>query len=130
MGNLTSNAVLELIHQVLVNLVRTLNIKETYVDKDNPWSVILAASEIAILSTTNRLKGYSPGLLVFVRDIILWIKQKVYWELIRQQKQTQIHKDNILKTSKIVYHDYKVGDKVILNNHAAYNMKRHIMAHL
>ena len=36
MGNTTSNVVLERIHQVLGNLVRIFNIKETYVDEDYP----------------------------------------------------------------------------------------------
>ena len=34
--NTTSNAILERINQVLVNLVRTFNITQTYVDKDDP----------------------------------------------------------------------------------------------
>ena len=32
----------------------------------------------------------------------------------------QINKDNICKNNKIVDHDYKVRDKFMLNNHAAY----------
>ena len=32
----------------------------------------------------------------------------------------QINKENIRKKSIIVDHDFKVGDKVMLNNHAAY----------
>ena len=40
-GNPTSNAILEHIRQVMVNLVRYFNIKETYVDKDDPWLGIL-----------------------------------------------------------------------------------------
>ena len=81
-----SNAILERIHQVLGNLVRNFNISETYVDTDDLWSVILSAEAFEILSTTNRLKGYSSGQLVFVRDTILLIKNKVDWELIRQRK--------------------------------------------
>ena len=42
------------------------------------------------------------------------------WKLIRQRKQTPINKDNIRENNKIVGHDYKVGDKVFLNNHTAY----------
>ena len=34
---------------------------------------ILPATEFVILSTTNRLKGYTPGKLIFGRDIILLI---------------------------------------------------------
>ena len=55
-----SNAVLACIHQVLVNLVRTFNISQTYADKDKPWMGILAASGFEICSTTNRKKGYIP----------------------------------------------------------------------
>ena len=31
-----------------------------------------------------------------------------------------MNKDNIHKNNKIVYYDYKVGDKVMIYNHAAY----------
>ena len=53
-------------------------------------------------------------------DMILPIKNKIDWELVCQQKQTQINKDHICKKSKIFYQDYKVRDKFILNNDAAY----------
>ena len=43
----------------------------------------------------------------------------VDWELIHQRKQTQINKYNICENNKRVDHDYKVGDKVMLNNNAA-----------
>ena len=52
------------------------NISETYVDEDDPWSGILAAAAFEICSTKNRLKYYSPGQLVFGRDMILAIKHK------------------------------------------------------
>ena len=93
---------------------------QTYVDEDEPWLGILAASEFAIFSTTNRLKGYSPGQLVFGRDIIILIKHTVDWELIRQQNQTQIDKDNIREIRSRVDHDYNFLDEVMLNDHAAY----------
>ena len=79
MVNHTSNAILERINHVIGNLVRTLNIKEAYFDEDDPWSGISAEEACEIISTTNRLKGYSMGLLVFGLDIILPIKHKVYW---------------------------------------------------
>ena len=94
--------------------MRTLNIKETYVDAYEPWLGILAAEEFDIHSTTNRLKGYSPGQFVFGCDTILRIKHKVDWELIRQPKQKKINKDNIRKKDKRVEHDYKVVDEYFL----------------
>ena len=50
-----SIAVLERINQVLVNIVRTFNVStQTYFDKNDPLTGILAAAEFVIHSTTNR----------------------------------------------------------------------------
>ena len=64
--------------------MRNFNIIQTYVDKDDSRSGILAAAEFVIFLTKNRLKGYSPGQLVFGSYMIILIKHKVGWELIRQ----------------------------------------------
>ena len=114
-----SNATLEQIHQVLVNIVCTCNIAQTYVGKDDPWLGILDSSSFAIIST-KELKGYIPGQLVFGCDMILPIKYTVGWELIRQRNQTQINKYNIHRNRNRVDHDYNVRDKFMLNNHTAY----------
>ena len=63
---------------------------------------------------------YSLGQLVFGCYIILPIKHKVDWELIRQQKQTQINKDNTPENNKRVDHDYMVRETFVINNHSAY----------
>ena len=101
-------------NQVLVNILRNFNIAETYVDKDDPRSVNLAAAAFTIISTTNKLKGYSSEKLLFGSDIILLIKHKVDWELICQKNQTQINTYNIHKNLK------RVGDKLMLNNKTEY----------
>ena len=115
-----SNAILERIHQVIVNLVRTFNIQQTYVEKHYPWTIILAAAEFSVFSSTSRPKGCSLGQLIFGRDMILPIKHRVDWELIRQLKQTQINRDNACKNKHRVDYEYRVGDKVMLANHTAY----------
>ena len=46
--NPTSDVILERIHQVLGNLVRTCNIKETYAEENNSWSGILDTSAFVI----------------------------------------------------------------------------------
>ena len=73
------NAILEQIHQVLGNLVQNFKIQHNYVDKNDPWTGILDAAAFAIFSTTNRGEGYSPGQLIFVRDMILPIIYRVDW---------------------------------------------------
>ena len=52
--------------------------------------------------------------------MILPVKHRGDWELIRQRKQTQINIDNTCENKHRVDHDYKVGDKVILTNHTAH----------
>ena len=52
--------------------------------------------------------------------MILPIKQRVNWELIRQKKQTQINRDNNQENKHKVEYDYKVGDKVMIANHTVY----------
>ena len=56
-----SNVILERFHQVLGNLVQNFTSTPKYVDEDDPRSVILAALEFEIRSTTNRFRGYSFG---------------------------------------------------------------------
>ena len=115
-----SNAIWEQILQVLGNLVRNFNIQQTYVDKNEPWTGILVAAEFTIRSKISRQKGYSPGQLIFGRDMIIQIKHRVDWELIRQKKQMQINRDNARKNRHRVDYDYKVGDKVMLTNQTSY----------
>ena len=58
------------------------------------------AEAFTIISTENGLKGYSPGQLVFARDMILLIKHMVDWELICHKNKTQINKGNICEKVK------------------------------
>ena len=62
------------------------------------------------------LKGCIPVTLLFFSDMILPIKRMVDWELICQKNQTQIIKHDIHGNSKRVDHDFKLGDKVTINN--------------
>ena len=79
LGNPTYSAILERIIQVLGNLVRNCNIKETHVDDNDPYLVILVATVFSIFSTENISKCYSLVQLVFFRDIILPIKYTTGW---------------------------------------------------
>ena len=96
-GNTMSNVVLKRIHQVIGNLVRIFNISQTYVDKNDPWTGILSAAKFVIFSTTKTNKYYSPGQLIFVRNMILPMKYRVDWGLIHQKDHTKINKGKIHK---------------------------------
>ena len=93
---------------------------QDHVDKDDPWSGVLGAAAFVMISTLTSLKGYCLGKFVFGRDMILPIEHTVDWELTCQRNQTQINKYNIHENRNQVDQDYNVGDKAMLNNHAAY----------
>ena len=80
----------------------------------------MAAAAFAIRFKKNRLKVMVRANYYF--DLI-WFLDKTYGGLginTSEKNQTQINKDNIGKNRKRVDHDYKVGYKVMLNNHYAY----------
>ena len=83
----------------------------------------MAAAAFLILSINNRQKGYSQGQLIFGYTMILLIKHRVDWELIRKRKQTLINRDNTQYNKHRLDYYYKVGDKVMLTKHTAYKYK-------
>ena len=59
--NPTSSKIFEIFHSVIGNRVRTYNIKDTYLYKDDLWPGILEVAEFKVFSTENSLTVYIPG---------------------------------------------------------------------
>jgi hypothetical protein len=113
--NPQANAILERIHQVIANMVRTFDLEENYLDDNDPWKGILSATAFAVRSTYHTTLKKTPGQLIFGRDMILNIKHEANWEYIKQQKQKLINKNNERENKNRVPHQYQIGDKVLLN---------------
>ena len=58
--------------------------------------------------------------MVFGHDMILPLKHRVDWELIRQPKQKQINREKTHENRHRFDCEYKVGDNIMVNNHTAY----------
>ena len=112
--NPQANAIIERVHQVIGNIIRTFELQENYLDEKNPWKGILSATAFAVRSTYHTTLKKSPGQLVFGRDMVFNIEHIANWEYIRASKQKLIQKNNVLENSKRSPHDYSVGDKVML----------------
>ena len=112
--NPQANAIVERIHQVIGNIIRTFELQTNYLDEEDPWKGILSAAAFAVRSTYHTTLQKSPGQLVFGRDMILNIKHTANWEYIRQRKQALIEKNNKAENSKRKPHTYNVGDQVML----------------
>ena len=76
-----------MIQQVITNLVRTYKLQINYLDKDDPWSEILAATDFTLQSTYHTTLQDTPDQLVFGRDMILNPPFILDWEYIRLCKQ-------------------------------------------
>ena len=46
--NPQANAIIERIHQTIGNVIRTFQVQDAYLDEDDPWSGILAATMFAV----------------------------------------------------------------------------------
>ena len=57
-----------------------------------------------------------PMQLMFGRDAILNLIFDTNWQLIKQQKQNVIDKNNAIENSKQINHTYKVQDLVLVKN--------------
>ena len=70
MANPWENYILERIYQVIANRVRTLDLQNNYLDEDDPWSGILAATDFTVHSMSHTTPQATPGQLVLVRNMI------------------------------------------------------------
>ena len=112
--NPQANSVIERIHQVIGNIVRTYTVRDAEeLDEENPWDGILSAVMFAIRATYHTTLQATPTQLVFGRDAILNTKFEANWKYIRERKQEIIRKNNIRENANRIPHEYKVGDKVL-----------------
>ena len=112
--NPQANSIIERVHQVLGNMIRTFELEKNYIDEDDPWSGILSAAAFAIRSTYHTTLKSTPGQLVFGRDMVLNSTHEANWEYIRKRKQQIIAKNNKAENAKRIPHTYAIGDRVLL----------------
>jgi hypothetical protein len=113
--NPQSNGIIERIHQVVGNSLRTLDLESAEVDDEDPWTPFLAAVAWAIRSTYHTVLNATPGQLVFGRDMVLPIQFQADWARIKLNKQKVIDESNQRENKTRIAHDYQVGDKVLVD---------------
>ena len=112
--NPQSNAIIERVHQVLGNALRTFELEKRELDDKEPFEPFLTATAYAIRSTYHTTLQATQGQLVFGRDMILPVQFKANWASIALRKQERINKSNSQENQKRIPHTYKKGDKVLL----------------
>jgi transposase InsO family protein len=111
--NPQANSMVERVHQVLGNMLRTQRIDDTLSDNKS-WENFLSAAAWAIRSTYHTTLDATPGQLVFGRDMLLNIAFKANWEHIRKRKQDIINASNKKENKNRLPHEYQTGDQVTI----------------
>ena len=112
--NPQANAIVERIHQVIGNIIRTFELESNYLNEEDPWTGILATTAFAVRSTYHTTLKKTPGQLVFGHDMIFNIQHVANWEFIRQNKQCCIDKNNKAENARQIAHQYQKVDLVLL----------------
>jgi len=120
-ANPQANSIIERVHQVIGNLIRSAQPQDA--EEDDPWKGILAATAFAVRSTYHTTLKATPGQLVFGRDLILNVKHVADWKMIKERKQRLINDNNKRENSSRVRHKYRVNDKVLVRDRFARKME-------
>ena len=108
--NSQSNGIIERVHLVLADALRTAELDGTELDEDDPFGSYLASAAYAIRSTYHTTLKGTPAQLVYGRDMIFPLQHQVDWAVIAQERQKEMKRNNQKENSKRREHDYKVDD--------------------
>ena len=112
--NPQSNGIVERVHQVLGDMLRTFELENRELNDMDPWSEFLSAAGYAIRSTVHTTLEASPAQLVYGRDMLLPIKFEADWNRIRNKRQNEINRNNQRENRSRIAHEYVVGQKVLV----------------
>lgn len=112
--NPQANAIIERIHQVVGDMIRTYDTNAIDEDAENPFEGLTSAICWAIRSTYHTTLKATPGQAVFGRDMIWNIRHETDWQLIHQRKRARIEYNNERENKNRRAHDYAVGERVLI----------------
>ncbi len=111
--NPQANGILEHVHQVLGQMLRTAELDMADSVTLDDVNVFLDNVAWAICSTYHTVLKASPGAAIFGRDMLFNVAD---WHKIGERRQSLTDCGNHCKSAKRIDYDYKVGDKVLVIN--------------
>ena len=114
-NNPQANAILECIHQVIGNMIKTFEVyNREDLDQEDPWSRMLTAIMFGLRSTFHSTLKATPMQLVYARDATLPIFHQADWKFIKDTKQKMIDINNKRENSKRIDQEYKINNQVMV----------------
>jgi hypothetical protein len=114
--NPRANGILERVHQVLGQMLRTAELDMADSVTPNDVNVFLDNAAWATRSTYYTVLKASPGAAIFGRDMLFDIPFIADWRKIGDQRQLLTDRGNQQENTKRIDYNYKVGDKVLVIN--------------
>ncbi len=111
-----ANGILERIHQVLEQMLRTAELDMANSVTPDDVDVFLDNAAWAIRSTYHRVLKASAGAAIFGCDMLFDIPFVADWHKIGEWRQSLTDHGNQRENAKSIDYNYKVGDKVLLIN--------------
>jgi hypothetical protein len=112
--NPQANAILERIHGVLENMLRTSKLDMAELVKVSDINVFLSDAAWAVCSTYLTVLKASPVAAIFGRDMLFDIPFIADWQKIGECRQQLTDLSNARENEGRIDYDYKVGQKVLL----------------
>jgi hypothetical protein len=114
--NPTVNAILECIHAVFINMLRTAKLDMAKPVNASDIDVFLSYAAWAICSTHHTVLKTSPDAAIFGQDMIFDIPFIADWKKIGEHRQRLTDLDTARKNEGRIDYDYKVGRKILVRN--------------
>ncbi len=111
-----ANGILERVHQVLGQMLRTAELDMASSVTPNDVDVFLDNAAWAIRSTYHTALKASPGAAIFGQDMLFDIPFMADWHKIGERRQSLTDCGNQCENPKCIDYNYKVGDKVLVMN--------------
>lgn len=110
--NPRANAIVERVHRIMGDMLRAqLTTKH---DHDDPVQDLLSAAAYGLRATVHGTTLFTPGQLVFSKDMILRTHVEANIELVRQRRQAAIIHNNERENRRRIAYDYKPGDRILI----------------
>ena len=112
--NPRANAVLERVHGVFGDMMRTAGLDMSETVNDEMVDSFIDAAAWAIRSTHHTVLGMSPGAAVFGRDMLFDIPHLADWKAVGERRQHLVSQNNARENKQRVDFDWAIGDKCLL----------------
>ncbi len=112
--NPQANAVLECIHAVIANMLRTSELNLAKLVKASDIDVFLTDTGWAMCSTCHTVLKASPGAAIFGQDMLFDILFIAGWQKFGEHRQQLADLNNTHENKSRIDYDYKVGRKVLI----------------